>query len=193
MKLVSILLILLIPGYKGMTQKIPYDAIPAAPEQYDVGTVLARMTDGLGYRYYWATADLRDADLNYIPSEGSRSTLETMEHIHSLVIVIHNTLTGEPNIRPEKPFGLNYEALRSSTLELLKLCSDKMKETKDYNSLPVVFKMGDRESSLPFWNIINGPLSDAIYHTGQIVSFRRASGNPINPGVNVFTGRTADQ
>ena len=29
---------------------------------------------------------------------------------------------------------------------------------------------------------------DAIYHTGQIVSFRRTTGNPIDSSVNVFMG-----
>lgn len=36
--------------------------------------------------------------------------------------------------------------------------------------------------------LINGPITDAIYHTGQVVSFRRTSGNPIPKGVNVFLG-----
>ena len=35
---------------------------------------MARMTQGLGYRYYWATKDLREEDLNYRPSaEGAAS------------------------------------------------------------------------------------------------------------------------
>jgi hypothetical protein len=41
----------------------------------------------------------------------------------------------------------------------------------------------------PMWNVINGPVSDAIYHVGQIVAFRRAAGNPMHPGVSVFSGR----
>ena len=39
----------------------------------------------------------------------------------------------------------------------------------------------------PFWHIINGPLSDALTHVGQINSFRRLAGNPVS-GANVFTG-----
>jgi len=38
--------------------------------------------------------------------------------------------------------------------------------------------------------MMNGPLADAIYHVGQIVVFRRANGNPQNPRVNVFMGKT---
>jgi hypothetical protein len=39
----------------------------------------------------------------------------------------------------------------------------------------------------PFWNLINGPFSDALTHTGQINSFRRLAGNPV-AGANVFLG-----
>ena len=40
---------------------------------------------------------------------------------------------------------------------------------------------------MPFWHIINGPLSDALTHVGQINSFRRLAGNP-TPKASVFTG-----
>jgi len=39
----------------------------------------------------------------------------------------------------------------------------------------------------PFWHIINGPISDALTHIGQINSFRRLAGNP-TPKANVFVG-----
>ena len=54
--------------------------------------------------------------------------------------------------------------------------------------LKIKFNRGGVFSEFPFWNLINGPISDAIYHVGQIVSFRRTSGNPIEKGVNVFLG-----
>jgi hypothetical protein len=40
----------------------------------------------------------------------------------------------------------------------------------------------------PFWNQLNGPIADCIWHTGQIVSFRRSSGNPFTEKANVFMG-----
>jgi hypothetical protein len=54
--------------------------------------------------------------------------------------------------------------------------------------MKVKFNSDGNRSSYPIWNLINGPLSDVLYHTGQIVSFRRTSGNPIAKGVNVFMG-----
>jgi len=53
----------------------------------------------------------------------------------------------------------------------------------------VRLNMNSEEVVTPFWNLINGPFSDIIYHTGQVVAFRRITGNPINPGVNVFVGQ----
>ena len=45
----------------------PYYEIPDYPEKYNQGTVVARMIDGLGFRYYWATEGLRAEDLNLNP------------------------------------------------------------------------------------------------------------------------------
>ena len=54
--------------------------------------------------------------------------------------------------------------------------------------LNIIFERGGKQTKFPVWNLINGPIADAIYHTGQVVSFRRTSGNPIPKGVNVFLG-----
>ena len=47
-----------------------------------------------------------------------------------------------------------------------------------------------RDNTFAFWNQLNGPISDAIWHSGQVVMNRRASGNPLRKGVNVFLGKT---
>ena len=47
-----------------MTSKLPYYEIPDYPETYTAGSVAARMLDGLGFRYYWATEGLNEDDLN---------------------------------------------------------------------------------------------------------------------------------
>lgn len=76
------------------------------------------------------------------------------------------------------------------TLENLKAASDILKggggTLEEYN---IVFQRGDTKSELPFWNQINGPISDALWHIGQVVSFRRSSGNPFSPRVSVLTGK----
>ena len=40
--------------------ELPYKEIPSYPANYTQSTVISRMIDGLGYRYYWATENLRD-------------------------------------------------------------------------------------------------------------------------------------
>jgi hypothetical protein len=56
----------------------------------------------------------------------------------------------------------------------------------------VVFKNNERTTEFPFWNQLNGPIADAIWHTGQVVSFRRSSGNPFNSKASVFNGKLRD-
>ena len=34
-----------------------------------------------------------------------------------------------------------------------------------------------------------GPIADALWHVGQVVTFRRSSGNPFNSKASVFTGK----
>lgn len=41
----------------------------------------------------------------------------------------------------------------------------------------------------PLWILINGPLADALWHSGQVATLRRAAGNPMPKGVNVFLGK----
>ena len=73
-------------------EKLPYYEIPEHPETYTSGTVAARMVDGLGFRYYWATEGLRPEDLSYKPSESGRTTEETIEHLFGLSNFILNAV-----------------------------------------------------------------------------------------------------
>ena len=60
-------------------------------------------------------------------------------------------------------------------------------------ALQARFQLGDEEHTFPFWNTVNGTMSDAIYHVGQVVSFRRASGNPVDPTVQVYLGAKLEE
>lgn len=172
----------------------PMNEIPVAPETAASGNIIARMVQGLGYRYFWASKDLRIKDLGYRPSEEASSTFETLEHIYALAQVIRNSATSSPSIRPVKSPPKDYIVLREKTLEYLEqanaLFLDKTEE--EVAQMQVIFQRGNELYSYPIWNLLNGPLADAIYHTGQVVSFRRTSGNPIQKGVNVFIGKTKE-
>ena len=169
--------------------KVPYKEIPSYPANYTQGKVISRMIDGLGYRFYWATENLRVLDLNFKPETLARSTFETMDHIYGLSFMILNASKNQVNER-RNPDQMTANELRSAILDNLKLASEAMALVEDLDELNILFQGSTGRKALPFWHVLNGPLADAIYHTGQIVSFRRASGNPMNPKVNVFMGKT---
>ncbi len=180
---------------KAQEQKIdslPYATIPEAPEHYTPGTVVARMVDGLGFRYRWATEALRQQDYDYAPGNEGRTIAQTMEHLYGLSKVILNTAK-----RQATDFTLEKEVLtlnekRKATLKNFKLASELYAVATDLREHRVIFKRSTGASDFPFWNNINGPIEDAVWHAGQLVVLRRSSGNPINPKVNVFLGKLND-
>lgn len=174
--------------------KLPYHQIPDAPTDYTSGNVIGRMIDGLGYRYHWATKGLTSSDLEYKPSENGRTILETLQHIYGMSEMILEAPKREPSIRPKDFTKYSFEELRKKTLENLEAASKfvKGKNADEVSKFKVTFKRGENETDFPYWNMINGMLSDCIYHTGQLVTMRRSNGNPQNPKVNVFLGKTRE-
>lgn len=174
---------------------LPYHQIPDYPDTYSATTVAARMIDGLGYRYYWATETLRPADLAYTPGNDGKNAGEVLDHLYGLSKTILNGVKKQPNIRPSETEELTWVEKRKATLENFKMASELLKSAKEeeIEEMDVVFQRRENKSEFPFWNMINGPIADAIYHTGQIVSYRRSAGNPTNPFMNVFRGKTKTQ
>ena len=173
---------------------LPYYQIPEYPQEYTANTVAARMVDGLGFRYYWATEGLRQEDLAFKPNEEARTTEETIDHILGLTRVVLNSVKKIPNERSEDEPKLSFEEKRRQTLLNIKMTSDILKasEQGEMDEFKVVFKNKERTTEYPFWNQLNGPLADAIWHVGQVVSFRRSSGNPFNSKASVFNGKLRD-
>lgn len=168
---------------------LPYYEIPAAPEHYTPGGVVARMIDGLGFRYYWATEGLTEEDLAYRPGETNRTIGETVDHIYGLSNVILNAALKKPNERREdssKPSG--FIEIRKATLKNLEKASALMLASDSLEENKAIFVRESGMTEFPFWNMINGPIEDAVWHCGQVVSLRRASGNPMPSGVSVFQG-----
>jgi len=172
---------------------LPFSEIPSYKDlDYTAGNIIKRTVDGLGYRYYWATEGLTQKDLDYKPSEDARTTRQTLEHLLGLSETVLNAARNTANVRPVDWSGYSFKELRRNTLENLKKASElyKNKTAEDIAKLKIIFESNGNKRDFPYWNMINGPISDALYHVGQIVSFRRSSGNPINPKVNVFIGKT---
>jgi len=172
--------------------QLPYESIPEYPENYSSGNVISRMIDGLGYRYYWATEGLTETDLKYKPSPEGRDVEHTLEHIHGLSKTILNGAKNEANVGSKEKKHFHFKDMRGETLKNFRAASKLMagKTEAEVADLKIVFQRGEKKSEFPFWHMFNGPIADAMWHTGQVVSFRRSSGNPLNPKVNVFMGHT---
>lgn len=189
-----ILLLLFIPLVSfGQTTKLeanlPFSEISEYPNEFSQANIVSRMIEGLGYRYYWATKSLTEKDLNYKSSDDARSTLQIIEHIYSLTEMISSSFKNN-----EFEFTLvkgTYNELREKTLLNLKYIQGELKSNPDFSQLSLRFERGGTKMEFPFWNQINGPISDALWHCGQVVMNRRASGNPLQSGVNVFIGKTS--
>ena len=70
-------------------KKDTYYNIPEAPKEFKAATVVSRMVDGLGFRYYWASYGLTEKDLAFKPSSDARTSLETVSYTH---LRAHETL-----------------------------------------------------------------------------------------------------
>ncbi len=185
-----LLFVLAIVAYGQGNPEDYYYEIPDSPDTYSEGTVAARVVDGLGFRYYWGTEGLRPEDLAFKPSDEARTIEETIDHIVSLTQILANAVN-------EKPFngieikGMSYEEKRNLTLENIRIASEKLKTSsaEDLERYDMIFSSGNE---FPFWNLLNGPIADAINHVGQIISLRRTSGNPYNQNISVLRGKVKD-
>lgn len=172
--------------------EIPYYEVPEYYSEYTVGTVVARMVDGLGFRYRWATEDLRPEDLRYKISEDGRTSEQTIDHILGLSrVIVNSTLKVPTNFTVEHP-SLTYEQKRRETLDNFFKASEILQKAESLDDFQIKFVSKRGESKYPFWNQLNGPIADAIWHCGQLVSMRRASGNPLNPKVSFLQGKVRE-
>ena len=165
-------------NYAQSTKALPYYEIPKAANAYTPGTVASRMIDGLGFRYYWATEGLNVTDLSYAPSKEGRTAEETVTHILELSNFILSVLDTDAGF--VKNTTLAFEEKRIQTLRNFEKASAILKASDDLSKFD--------QDTFKFWNIINGPISDALWHCGQLVLLRRASGNPLTSKIALFTG-----
>ncbi len=189
MKKIALVACLLLTILVSAQPKPYYYQIPDTPASYTPANVAARMVDGLGFRYFWATEGLTDKDLAHRPSSETRTSFETLEHIHGLTEVLFYAVTKKSNTTAAVKEKLSFVQLMESTLKNIRTASEQLKRPGTrLEELDVVFDRPGGKTVFPFWNLINGPISDALWHVGQVVSFRRSSGNPLPKGVNVLTG-----
>lgn len=177
---------------------LPYTDIPEPPPPMSAGGVLARMIDGLGFRFRWATEGLTNEQFEFRAGEGISSIRETLGHILFLAERVNRTLGGampEGALLITKVDGSSETApppadpqeLRRLILGHLRSARERaaVLSTEALGAIPMEIMPG---RVFPIWNMINGPLSDALTHVGQINTWRRMAGSP-TPKANVLLGR----
>lgn len=167
---------------------IVFRQIPEYPDSFSAQTLLIRMIDGLGFRYYWATEGLRQQDLIWKPSADARTMEETLDHILSLVNIINNTINRKIDGQNANNTSLSFSEKRKLTIMALWSSREALQNTALKLDTCTIISDNGTNTSESFWFIINGPIEDALWHTGQVVSFRRSSGNPISSNINFLKG-----
>ena len=157
-------------------EELPFYRIPDYPSEVRGSAVLARLIDGLGFRFQWATEGLSEEDATFRPSPGSMSIEELAGHIWGLVNWVSISALGASYDKPPE-----FPELRARVLDMLAALRGAVIGMDDVSLESI------RIEDLPFWHIVNGPLSDALTHVGQINAFRRLAGNP-TPQARVFPG-----
>src|SRR6478609_4632019 len=189
MRFLNLLFLLITSAAVAQENSLPFKEIPDYAESFSAGSLASRLIDGLGFRYYWATEGLRDQDLNFKPSLDSRTTLQTLEHIYEMSILIVNATEQRVNL-PGQDKKLPFLEMRRVTLENFQKASTILKSASDeqMKNFNFIYQLNDKQIRYPFWNLVNGPIEDCVWHVGQVVSFRRSSGNPFKE-VDLFLGK----
>lgn len=164
--------------------ELPYTRIPDPPAEMNASNLLVRLLDGIGFRYRWATEELREEDMEFQPCDSSMKINELLVHINGLLNVTEAYITGKEMVKVS-PLGLDER--RKETLATVVRTREALTELDDEYLGKRMYKPPWREGEYPIWTLINGPLSDTLTHIGQISSWRRIHDNPI-VGANVFDG-----
>ena len=155
---------------------IDYSRIPDYPESVSATNTISRLVDALGFRFYWATEGLEKSVSDFRPCDSAWSIYEIMGHIWELINWVNKSMYDQ---EVEKPESLS--TLRQNTLELISRLRGAFGGMQDEELAQFQIK------GCPFWNVINGPIADALTHVGQIHVLRRMAGSP-SPKADVFRG-----
>ena len=118
---------------------------------------------------------MSDDDYGFRPAPDCMSIEELVRHVRSLVNWVCLSMGLDRFERGD------ISLTRGHILEMIRALREALSSMSDEELKGITI------DGRPFWHIINGPISDALTHVGQINSFRRLAGNP-TPKANVFVG-----
>lgn len=161
----------------------PYQNLPEPPVDSSEGKILARMVDSIGFRYQLATNSLTQKEIDFCPVEGSMNMMELIHHIYGLM-----TWTSSAFKLPYEPEKMTtFVEYRQETLSLCQGFSEYLAALPNESIREVSVYLKRMDKHFSFWFLINGPLADALTHIGQINTWRRISGNPVER-ISPFSG-----
>ncbi len=144
------------------------------------------MLDGIKSRYSNATIGIPDELLDYQICETAMSMNQVYYHIYQLSFWVGSTFQVDlPKFKKEDSLS----AYRTSTLALYDHIRNGLIDMTEEQLRSSVLYLKRTDTYLPFWYIINGPMSDILTHIGQINSWRRAAGHPC-PSYSPLLGKS---
>ncbi len=117
----------------------PYQTLPPSPKKLTEGNILARLVDGIGFRYRVATEGFTQKEIDFCPIEGSMNMMQLLDHIYKLVAWTGTTFKLDFT---KKQTLTSFEEYRLETLSLCQAFSDHLKTLthKEINAVSVYSK-----------------------------------------------------
>jgi hypothetical protein len=161
-----------------------FQSLPPTPSNCSSGAILSRFVVAIGFRYQVATKGLTENEIQFRPVEGSMNMLELLDHIYKVLSWAYLAFDKNANLDiPNK----NYESYREGTLQVCEAFRKKLLAMTDEEIEETEIYLKRIDTTFSFWYLINGPISDVLTHIGQINSWRRIAGNPVER-ISPFTG-----
>ena len=131
----------------------PYKELPSPPEKISSGAILARMIDGIGFRYQVATDGLTDNEVNFLPTDGSMNMIELLEHIYKVLFWGYRACDDQLEYRKDLA---TYDDYRNETLEICQAFKKKLltMSDEDLNQISIFLKR--KNKTFTFWYLIKG-------------------------------------
>lgn len=161
-----------------------FQSLPPTPSNLSAGAILSRFVVAIGFRYQVATKDLTQNEIQFRPVEGSMNMLELLDHIYKVLTWGYKAF--DKNVTLESPAN-TYDDYREKTLQVCESFKARLEEMNDEEIAQTEVYLKRIDTTFSFWYLINGPISDVLTHIGQINSWRRMAGNPVDR-ISPFTG-----
>jgi hypothetical protein len=162
-----------------------FQSLPATPSSSSSGAILSRFIVAIGFRYQIATKGLTQNEIEFRPVEGSMNMLELLDHIYKVLTWAYKAF--DKNAKLEIPSN-TFDDYQERTLQVCESFRKRLEEMSDEEIEQTEVYLKRIDTTFSFWYLINGPISDVLTHIGQINSWRRIAGNPVDR-ISPFTGK----